>query len=198
MTKENIEHNVLLIVNYSYIIHKCCISYNVHGTSKVIFFVIKYLSGFYHLILTACDQIDLTFALDTSGSITQSGWYQMTNITESLLSLFNNISSDCVRYSLLSFGTNGYLHSYLNEHYSSAERHDVLYAMRWRDQSTNTGDAIRRMIDDVYVGDNGDRENVADVAVIITDGPSNRDRESTVPNAQVQSNKADVYTSIIV
>ena len=83
------------------------------------------------------------------------------------------------------------MYSLLSEGSSEASVSATLAEMRqdFRDQWTNTGAAIALMSDVIFVASNGDRSDVSNVGVIITDGPSNRFPQLTIPNAQVRKTK---------
>ena len=129
--------------------------------------------------------MDLSIALDSSGSVKVMGWQQMLRFVRDLLMRFE-ISLSCTRVSMISFGTNGYLHSRLDQHVTAQEIYDVILRMPFRDEWTNTAAAFRVMTSDIYTSAKGDRDDAMDVAIVITDGPSNRESERTVPDAQVR------------
>ena len=129
-----------------------------------------------------CMQLDLSIAIDSSGSMGQTGWNTSLDFSLSLLRRVN-VSSECVRVSMLSFGTEGYLHSMLADGTSLSSVTSVVSAMRFKQEWTNTGAAIKLMTEQVFSVDT--RENVLKLGLIITDGPSNREQQHTVPNAQV-------------
>ena len=122
--------------------------------------------------------------------MTRLGWEQAVNFTASLFFQSFEISDSCVRAALLSFGTEAYLYSLLTQGTNQLELTNSLNVMRqeFRNQWTNTGAAIKLMSDVIFTSANGDRDDVQNVAVIITDGPSNRNPETTIPNAQVGVN----------
>ena len=95
-----------------------------------------------------------------------------------------NLSAECVRVSMVSFGTEVYLYSLLADGASLQQVTRAVTSMRGRfkNEWTNTGAAIKLMTDQVFAGA---RDNVAKIGLIITDGPSNRERERTLPNARV-------------
>ena len=85
---------------------------------------------------------------------------------------------------MVSFGTEAYLYSLLADGTSLQQVTQAITRMRgeFKNEWTNTGAAIKLMTDQVFTGA---RENVAKIGLIITDGPSNRERERTLPNAEV-------------
>ena len=55
--------------------------------------------------------------------------------------------------------------------------------MPWLDQMTNTSGGIWYASDVMFTPEHGDRGNVMNVMVVITDGESNRDPQFVAPNA---------------
>ena len=136
---------------------------------------------------------DLCIAIDSSGSMRQI-WNTSLDFSLELLRRLN-ISAECVRVSMVSFGTEGYLYSLLAGGTSLQQVTGVVTRMRgqFKNEWTNTGAAIKLMTDQVFAVA---RENVAKIGLIITDGPSNREREQTLPNAQVS--ESSQFTSCIM
>ena len=128
--------------------------------------------------------MDLTITLDSSGSVGQSNWTKLRVFTKNVLSHLRP-SSECARVSLISIGTHGYIEPYLNENYDDINA--VINDMRWRTEWTNTASALEKMRTEVYTTARGDRSDVKNVAVVVMDGPSNRDQHLTIPNAEVNN-----------
>ena len=93
------------------------------------------------------------------------------------------VDSDHVRVSVISFGNEATLHFGLSDHATLEETQAAVEAVPWKDQWTNTAEAMRVMTGEVFQPTNGDRSDAPNVCIVITDGPSNKDRERTVPDA---------------
>ena len=126
--------------------------------------------------------MDLTFALDSSGSIKKDGWRKMRDFVKAFLRKLT-VNPDHVRVSVISFGNKATLHFGLSDHATLEETLTAVEAIPWKDQWTNTSGAIRMMTKEVFQPQNGDRPDAPNVAIVITDGPSNKDQTRTVPDA---------------
>ncbi|KAI0225937.1 Zinc metalloproteinase dpy-31 [Lamellibrachia satsuma] len=129
-----------------------------------------------------CGPVDLAFLIDSSGSIGKVNWPKILNFMKMFSSKLT-VSPDRARISVISFGNDATLHFRLNSHTTLKSTKDAIDQIRWKDQWTNTGAALRVMKNDVFKREHGDRSNAPNVAVLITDGPSNKDSRQTVPNA---------------
>ncbi|KAK2188835.1 hypothetical protein NP493_122g04028 [Ridgeia piscesae] len=134
-----------------------------------------------------CGPVDLTFLIDSSGSIGKTNWPKMLNFMKKLSSKLT-VSPDRARIAVVSFGNKATLHFGLDSHASLKSTEAAIDQIRWKDQWTNTGDALRVMKDQVFKKEHGDRSNAPNVAVLITDGPSNKDSWQTVPAAEAARN----------
>ena len=70
---------------------------------------------------------------------------------------------------------------HLNQLTTREEAVDAVNGIAWRRGRTNTASALRYARTDMFTETNGDREDVINVAVVVTDGGSN------MPNKQVTS-----------
>jgi len=123
---------------------------------------------------------DVVFVLDSSGSIRDNNpsdnsydnWVLMVEFVRDVVNRFD--LSD-IRVGLLMFSNDAQLQWHLNAYSDKnalLDRIDQLknqYLGGW----TNTPDALRMMQDDLFQSWNGDRSNVENLAIVITDGQSN-------------------------
>ncbi|KAI0225936.1 Zinc metalloproteinase dpy-31 [Lamellibrachia satsuma] len=136
---------------------------------------------------TMCGPVDLAFLIDSSGSIGKVNWPKILNFMKMFSSKLT-VSPDRARISVISFGNDATLHFRLDSHTTLKSTEDAIDQIRWKDQWTNTGAALRVIKNDVFKWEHGDRSNAPNVAVLITDGPSNKDSWQTVPNAESARN----------
>ena len=87
------------------------------------------------------------------------------------------------RVALLSYGTSPRVHFNLNKY---SDKTSVLNAMYFRPDEgrTNTAGALSMLTDSVYRNNNGDRSGVPNVAVVVTDGFSNVNKQNTIRAAE--------------
>ena len=55
--------------------------------------------------------------------------------------------------------------------------------MEYMRERTNTADALKMVMEQMYTKENGDRDDARDVVFIITDGNSNVNQEDTIQRA---------------
>ena len=97
---------------------------------------------------TACSRMDLTFALDSSGSIGNDGWRKMRDFVKEFIGRLT-VNPDHVRVSVISFGNEATLHFGLADHSTLEETRAAVEEIPWKDQWTNTAGAIRMMTEEV-------------------------------------------------
>lgn len=93
-----------------------------------------------------------------------------------------DMNYDRTRVALLSYGDNARVHFQLNTYNN---RDEVLNAMYFRPDEgrTNTANALSMLANNIYRSNNGDRSGVPNVAILVTDGYSNVNRQNTIPSA---------------
>ena len=123
-------------------------------------------------------------ALDSSGSVRRDGWAKSLQFTRDVVARLK-LSPECARVALISIGTYATVYSYLNTDEDSDALDEAIASMRFKDEWTNTGSAFKAMTTEIYKPGRGNRAGVVNVAILLTDGPSNRDAHYTVPNANV-------------
>jgi len=135
---------------------------------------------------------DLAFLVDTSGSIRDKNppdhSYDnfniilnfITNILDRLPLGFND-----TRVAEVTFSTTAQVYFELNTFYnaSRAQLYTAIRASPYQGSYTNTSGALRLLRTDVFTLQNGDRPDVPNVCIIITDGLSNIDSNETIPEA---------------
>ena len=62
-------------------------------------------------------------------------------------------------------------------------------AMAFRGSHTNTSGAIRLTMQEIFNSSHGDRPNVRNVGLIVTDGESTREKNTTIPEAVQAKNR---------
>ena len=142
-----------------------------------------------------CDRADIILMLDASGSIGLDNWYKITNFTRNIVNAFN-IGPDKVRIGVLSYGNLADIAFHLNTH---RNRQSILAQMRdipWKNQETNTSGAIRTMRTQMFIPERGDRLEVPNIGVVITDGESTRDVGMTIPEARTAKGEGITMLSV--
>ncbi|XP_046842713.1 cartilage matrix protein-like [Xenia sp. Carnegie-2017] len=124
--------------------------------------------------------------MDDSRSIKNSEFTQMKKFIIDLVYRFN-ISREQTRVALVQFSSKKFtrVEFYLNQYYDKESLMNRINSLRQRDGgSTYTDHALRMARDQVFNGKNGDRPNVRDVIVLLTDGQSH-DNDAAIAEARL-------------
>ncbi|XP_019646188.1 PREDICTED: transmembrane cell adhesion receptor mua-3-like [Branchiostoma belcheri] len=116
-------------------------------------------------------KVDLVFLLDGSGSIGRTNFQKLKDFTSQIVNTFD-ISPTHTRVGVVQYATLPNTEFELN---SYSDRSHVLSAIEripYKRGSTNTGKAIDFVRRRKFIPTNGDREDVRDVLIVITDGES--------------------------
>ena len=115
---------------------------------------------------------DIIFVLDKSGSIHSSDF----DLTKSFLSRLVNrldIDSGKTRVGLVTYATNIGSGFNLSDHSSVAAVQAAISALSYTGGNTNTAAALAHVRRSMLTAATGDRSNVSNVVVVLTDGRSN-------------------------
>ena len=126
--------------------------------------------------------MDLIFVVDSSGSIRQQRFEMVLSYIMKVIDSLE-VAPDRVRVGLITYGDSASIRFHLN---SYQHKEDVLQAIETTEFSrgrTATADALQQMRRVMFTSANGDRQDVANFAVVVTDGQSNVRREDTIPEA---------------
>lgn len=141
------------------------------------------LNSIYNSLMTRfCQEIpacageaDITFVLDSSGSVPIWDWEKLLDFTKRVVSEMY-ISQNGVRIAAISFSTQIKKEFYLNEHYTKTALYNAIDKIEYLEQLTNTAGALRALYvgnrDAIYDTNKGNRLNVRDLVIVVTDGAS--------------------------
>ena len=135
------------------------------------------------LLLFADCKRDVVFLLDSSTSVGKYAFQEVLQFCKTLLNK-TNIDSEDVRVGVVTFSTIATVEFQLNTHTTKWEVFDAIDAIPWRPGSTNTADALQTLYSVMFTTNNGDRPDVDNAAVLITDGLSNIDSRRTIFEAE--------------
>ena len=124
----------------------------------------------------------MAFLVDSSGSIRESRYRIMLEFISNITRLLE-VRPGRTQVGVAIFSDSAVVRFPLGRY---REKEDVLYGlstlpyMRGR---TNTADGLRMLYDRMFKASNGDRDDVPNVAFVVTDGLSNVNKEETIPEA---------------
>ncbi|XP_060566778.1 uncharacterized protein LOC132725621 isoform X26 [Ruditapes philippinarum] len=126
---------------------------------------------------------DLVIIIDASTSVTQANYDKQLQFTKDLLRN-SDIDSGAVRVGILIYSTEVEIQFHLNRYSTKAEVFAAIDKIPYIYGSTNTADAISTMHKTMFTQRNGDRPDVPNTCIVITDGVSNINSRKTIPNAE--------------
>lgn len=139
-----------------------------------------------YLISVCREQADIVFVMDSSGSITvqyPQNWDLMKDFIYSVCNAFT-IGFDQTRVGIVKFSSSARIEFYLDQHYSIEEVKKAMDRIDTFGGETNIAGGLRLMRNDVFQTYRGDRPDIKNIAIVITDGIANVRAETTVPEAE--------------
>lgn len=105
-----------------------------------------------------------------------------------------DIDSGNVRVGIVSYSTKVQVEFYLNSHSTKRQMFDAIDEIPYRYGSTNTYGGLNYMRTKIFTSQNGDRDDVPNVAIILTDGLSNINSRKTITEAErARSESIHIY-----
>jgi len=128
--------------------------------------------------------VDIIFVVDESGSIGEDNFDEMQTFLSQLVARLD-INSGTTRVGLVPFSSNvDTAESFnLNEHLTVAAIQNAIDDLDYSKGGTRTDLALRHVRTNMLTAAAGDRSNVPNVVVVLTDGQSNQPNQTQVCNA---------------
>ena len=140
--------------------------------------------------------LDLVFVLDSSGSVGSDNWHLLLTFVASVVEAFT-ISPIDTRVGVVVYSNSATSEFYLNTYYDAATMSDHIFSIRWQPGNTNTSGGLREMTFQQFGRiDRGDRPDVPNMAIVITDGRSTRDGDRTIPDAETARDRGIQIISV--
>ena len=125
--------------------------------------------------------VDIVFVLDESGSIGTSNFDVTKSFLSQLVSRLD-IDSGNTRVGLVTFSDGVGTSINLNSHASVRSFQSAILSLRYSQGQTFTHDALAHVRTTMLTSAAGDRSNVPNVVVVLTDGASNNPTATQVKN----------------
>ena len=122
---------------------------------------------------------DIVFVVDESGSIGSRNFELMKSFLSQLVSRLD-IDSGSTRVGLVTYSTRVGTSFNLNEYTTVASVQSAIMALSYSRGKTNTADALAYVRTSMLTSSAGDRSNVSNVVVVLTDGESDDERATQV------------------
>ncbi|XP_033728444.1 collagen alpha-1(XII) chain-like [Pecten maximus] len=136
---------------------------------------------------------DLIFVLDSSTSVGDDNFRRMLEFVKDIL-LLADIDSGNVRVGVLIYSSGVEIQFHLNEYQTQAAVFQAIDKVPYILGSTNTADGLMVMRNEMFSFQHGDRPDVPNVGIVVTDGQSNINSLRTIPEAnEAKSSGIDIY-----
>lgn len=132
----------------------------------------------YHMLFFIDCNIDtdLSFVLDSSGSIGGNNWELVRQYVRNVVNSVNSNDSD--RVAIIRYSTDIFVDISLNSNQS--ELFSIIDEMQWLGQGTNTAEALLELINQPW------RRDALRIAIVMTDGRSNNKAATLEAVEQIQ------------
>merc|ERR1719239_1334146 len=86
-----------------------------------------------------------------------------------------------VRVGVIVFSVTSKIEFHLNKYSTKADIFAAIDAAKYMGKATNTADSLKRTRTEMFTLVNGDRPNVNDIVILLTDGKSSENTKRTIP-----------------
>ncbi|XP_019899955.1 integrin alpha-M isoform X2 [Esox lucius] len=115
-------------------------------------------------------QTDIAFLLDGSGSIYPADFKRMKDFVKNLITQFLHRNT---QFAIIQFSTDSEIHMSFNYFKNNIQSWESkLYGISQQQGWTYTAKAINRIVQDVFIANQGSRPNAEKILIVITDGES--------------------------
>ena len=125
------------------------------------------------------------FVVDSSASLSDGDFrfHMVLDFCKRFL-LPANIDSDDVRVGFVVFGTDVKQEFFLNKYHSKRDVFAAIDNVKYLGGSTNIPGAIKVVNDEMFLQEKGDRPEVRNIAILLTDGMTTKNRDQLRPEAE--------------
>ena len=138
---------------------------------------------------------DIVFVLDYSGSIGRRKFAAIRDFVSSFI-LDMDVGGG-TRVGAVVFSDNEHREFHLNEYDDRGDAADAVLSIGYSGGRTNTGSAIKEMREKMFTAARGDRENVTNIAIVLTDGGTNTPDKVEVLEEVYEAKKAGIHFIIV-
>ncbi|XP_035825409.1 collagen alpha-1(XII) chain [Aplysia californica] len=135
-------------------------------------------------------RLDVALVVDSSSSVTRANFKKTVRFIDAILRQLP-IGPDDVRVAIIRFSHGSDVMTYFNDDMDKDSKRKAIRKMRFNGGTTATDKAIKDLREKVLDSSHGNRENVPDLVVLITDGASNN-MTATVIEANILKQRPDL------
>lgn len=132
------------------------------------------------LLIECGSKADIVIVLDASTSVTEFNFQLQLAFVQDLVKK-SDIDSGNVRIGILTYSTDVYIQFHMNQYTTKNELIAAVGNIPYNYGSTNTADALKTMRTEMFTRQNGDRPDVENIGIVMTDGVSNINSRRTIP-----------------
>ena len=153
-----------------------------HHSHSLISYYMIFRFPFFFLDVN-CD-LDVGFILDGSGSVNDADQGNWQRLLQFIVEVIKQLPEQGTQVGVVVFSTEAELRIRLNQHHGRVSLINAIKSLYYPNKKTNIADGLHIARTQLFIEQNGDRKNIPNVAVLITDGDSSIDNENTIPNAR--------------
>ncbi|XP_060067325.1 collagen alpha-4(VI) chain-like [Ylistrum balloti] len=139
---------------------------------------------------------DVLFLVDSSNSVNGTRFETEKNFTAQVIKQFN-IGPDDVQIAYLTFETFVHPQFGFNTYNNSADVLEAVFATNYTPGNTYTNLALQYALDNVFIPENGDRENVTDIIILMSDGQSTFPEQTATAADHIKDKNVTIVTFAI-
>lgn len=138
--------------------------------------------------------MDIVFIIDSSGSIQDAGPDNWDLILDFVVQVIegHNVGETATRFGLVKFSTDGTIEIYLDDYFEKNLLIDAVREVSFVGGRTNTADGLQLAWEDLFNTNRGDRSDVTNVAIMVTDGNANERENEIASEANLLKLEAQV------
>jgi len=140
-------------------------------------------------------KVDLALIIDASANARQERFPKILLYLSDLIQSIE-VSPVKTRVSVVVYSDNATVQFHLTNYSNSYDVMKAIHNIEYMGGKSDLASAIRLMIDSAFVATNGDRQDVPDVAIILTAGKSNLNSDQTV-QAAIEARNHGVFMIVI-
>lgn len=141
-----------------------------------------YFCFFFSSAVCSTSTADIVIALDASTSVTEENFRTLLSFVQDFVRPAE-IDNGNVRIGMLSFSTDVHIQFHMYQHPTKEGVLKAIGNVPYSWGSTNTADALKTVRTTMFLYQHGDRPDVRNILLLVTDGLSNINSRMTIPEA---------------
>ena len=137
----------------------------------------------------------MVFLLDVSSTIGETNFKRLISAVKEFINN-SDMDSGATRIGIVTHSSRVYIKFHLNEYSAKRGLMKAVDEIPYIRGTRNTADGIKIMREEMFSFNYGDRRNVPNFAIIITDGISKRNRFEAIPEAEM-SREAEIELFVV-